>query len=281
MTRIRHRARLPLVRDLGRHTVLIVAILLMLVPTLLMLVISMKDNDQFATNPYGLTFPFHWENYATAFRVLGPSLLNSVLLSGITAVLVTFFGALTAYAFARFAFPGHRVLFYAFIGLIMIPSVLLLIPQFEVVRDLRLLDTWGALVLPWVATGQVVAIFIVRAFFESLPSEVFEAARLDGAGELRVFLRIAVPMSKPILAVVALFNVLGTWNDLIWPLVTLNTKGLFPLAMGLLRFRDSYYTAWGPLMAGYAIAAIPLLLVFIFANRTFVEGAVAMSGPKR
>lgn len=279
MTRIRRRP--PVLRDLGRHAILVVAILLMLIPTVLMLVISVKSNDQFSTNPYGITFPFHWDNYATAFRVLGTSLLNSVLLSGITAVLVTFFGALTAYAFARFDFPGRRYLFYAFIGLIMIPSVLLLIPQFEVVRDLKLLDTWGALVLPWVATGQVTAIFILRAFFESMPAEVFEAARLDGAGEFRVFLRIAVPMAKPILAVVALFNVLGTWNDVIWPLVALNDKGLFPLAMGLLRFRDSYYTAWGPLMAGYAIAAIPLLILFIVANRTFVDGAVALNGPKR
>lgn len=277
----RTRRRSLILGDVGRHTVLIVAVLLMLIPTILMFVISMKDNNQFATDPYGLTFPFHVENYATAFRVLGPSLLNSVVLSGVTAVLVTFFGALTAYAFARFDFPGHRILFYAFIGLIMIPSVLILIPQFEIVRDLGLLDSWAALVLPWVAVGQVTAIFIVRAFFESLPAEVFEAARLDGAGELRIFLRIAVPMSKPILAVVALFNVLGTWNDVIWPLVTLNDRGLFPLALGLLRFRDSYYTAWGPLMAGYALAAIPLLLVFIFANRTFVDGAVALNGPRR
>lgn len=267
-----------LLGDIGRHSVLGIVVVLMFVPTLLMLVIAVKDNNQYATNPYGLTFPFHWENYATALRVLWRSLLNSVLLSGVTAILVTLVGAMSAYVFARFEFPGKRVAFYAFIGLIMIPSVLTLIPQFEVVRDLGLLDSWWALVLPWVAVGQVTAIFLIRAFFESLPSEVFEAARLDGAGEVRVFLRIAVPMSKPILSVVALFNVLGTWNDVIWPLVTLNDKGLFPLALGLMRFRDSYYTAWGPLMAGYALAAVPLLLLFIFANRSFIDGAVAMKG---
>lgn len=264
--------------DLWRHLVLGTVVLFMFVPTLLMLVMSVKDNDQYAVNPYGITFPFHWENYAIAFRVLGQSLLNSILLSAITALAVTFIGALSAYVFARFTFPGSRVAFYAFIGLIMVPSVLTLIPQFEVVRDLKLLDSWWALILPWIALGQVTAIFLIRAFFESLPAEIFEAARLDGAGEFRVFISMAVPMSKPILAVVALFNVLGTWNDVIWPLVTLNDKGLFPLAIGLLRFRDSYYTAWGPLMAGYAIAAIPLLLLFISANRTFVEGAVAMKG---
>lgn len=262
--------------DILRHTILVVAVALMLIPTILMFVISLKSNDQFATNPYGLTLPLYFENYAVAFRVLGKSLLNSVILSSVTAILVTLFGAMSAYVFARFQFAGKQVLFYAFLGLIMVPSVLILIPQFEVVRDLGMLNTWSALVLPWIAIGQVTAIFIVRAFFESLPAEVFEAARIDGAGEFRIFLQIAVPMSKPILMVVALFNVLGTWNDVIWPLVTLNDKGLFPLAMGLLSFRDSYYTAWGPLMAGYAIAALPLLILFLFANRTFVDGAVAM-----
>lgn len=262
--------------DLVRHSILIVAIALMLIPTVLMFVISLKSNDQFAVNPYGPTFPLYFENYAIAFRVLGSSLLNSIILSSLTAVLVTLFGAMSAYVFARFEFRGKNALFYAFLGLIMVPSVLILIPQFEVVRDLGMLNSWSALIFPWVAIGQVTAIFIVRAFFESLPAEVFEAARLDGAGEMRVFLMMAVPMSKPILMVVALFNVLGTWNDVIWPLVTLNDKGLFPLAMGLLSFRDSYYTAWGPLMAGYAIAALPLLILFLFANRTFVDGAIAM-----
>ena len=263
-----------------RHTILIVAVFLLFVPTLLMLVISFKNNDQFAVNPYGITWPLHPENFLTAWNVLGQSILNSILLSAVTAVLVTFFGALSAYAFARFDFPGHTGLYYAFLGLIMVPSVLVLIPQFEVTRDLGLLDSWGGLVLPWVAIGQVTALFIVRAFFESLPNEVFEAARIDGASEVRIFFSIAVPMSKPVLAIVALFNVLGTWNDVIWPLITLNDRGLFPLALGLLSFRDSYYTAWGPLMAGYALAAVPLLILFLVANRSFVDGAVAISGKR-
>lgn len=262
--------------DLLRHIILIVAIFLLFIPTLLMLVISVKSTDQFSVAPFGLVFPFHWENFASAWNSLGPSILNSLVLSGVTAAFVTLFGALSGYAFARFEFVGRNVLFYAFLVLIMVPSVLILVPQFEVVRDLGLLDSWSALVLPWVAIGQVTAIFITRAFFETLPREVFEAARLDGAGELTVFFRMAVPMSKPVLAVVALFNVLGTWNDVIWPLVTINSRDLFPLSLGLLRFRDSFNTAWGPLMAGYVIASIPLLILFILANRSFVEGAVLL-----
>lgn len=260
-------------RDAWRHTLLVIAGLLLIAPALLMLVISVKSRAQFATQPIRPTWPLHFGNYALAWDDIGRPLVNSVITSAITAALVTFLGALSAYVFAFFDFPMRRTAYYAYLALLMIPSVLTLVPTFEVVRDLGLLNSWMALILPWTAVGQVSAIFIIRTYFESVAVEVLEAARIDGASELRIFLSIAVPIAKPILAIVVVFNVLATWNDVIWPLVTLQSQDLFVLPLGLLQFRDTYSTSWGPLMAAYTLASLPLLILFLCTSRAFVEGA--------
>jgi multiple sugar transport system permease protein/raffinose/stachyose/melibiose transport system permease protein len=129
--------------------------------------------------------------------------------------------------------------------------------------------------LPYIAGGQVGAIFILRTFYANMPEELFEAARIDGAQETTVFFRIAMPLSQSILGVVAVFNVLGTWNQFIWPLVVLQSNNLYPLALGLYAFRNQYYTVWGDLMAGYVIGAVPLIILFAFTSRLFVEGLQA------
>ena len=123
-----------------------------------------------------------------------------------------------------------------------------------------------------IAGGQVFAIFILRQFFQALPGKMFEAARIDGASEFQVFRHIGIPLSQSILGVVAIMHVLSTWNDIIWPLMTLSSDKLMTLTIGLYAFRTAYYTIWGPLMAGYVIASIPLIILFAFTSRLFVEG---------
>ena len=261
--------------DWWKHLLLLIISFFLFFPFLVTLSISFKDLDQFATQPFWPTFPLTWSNYREAGGIVIPFIVNSIVICGITCVGVVLIGALTAWVFATYEFPGREILYYLILALLMIPSILTLIPTFVVVSRLHMLDTRWALILPWIAGGQVFAIFILRTFFAALPKDLFEAARLDGAGELAIFARIGLPLSKSILGVVAIFNILGTWNDFLWPLVTLTSKDIFPLVLGLYRFQSEYYTIWGPLMAGYVIGTIPLIILFMFTSKLFVQGLAA------
>lgn len=270
----RHQGLVRFVRsgDWWRHALLIGLSILMLLPMLVTVIISGKDITQFNMAPIALTLPFHWDNYAVAGQMVIHYVFNSIIVSGVTCLGVLLVSSLTAYVFARFAFPGKGFLYQAILILLMIPPILTLVPSFLLAQSLGLLNTWGALILPWIAAGQAFAIFVLRTFYEHMPEEVFEAARIDGASELAVFFRIAVPLSKPILGVVAVLNVLATWNNYAWPLVVIQSDNLLPLVNGLSSFRNAYYTLWGPLMAGYVIGSIPLIILFAFTSKLFVEG---------
>jgi multiple sugar transport system permease protein/raffinose/stachyose/melibiose transport system permease protein len=265
--------------DWWKHLVLIVISFFLFFPFLITMIISVKDLNQFSVQPFWPTMPFHWDNYHVAGSVILPYIWNSILTSGAACFGVVLIGSLTAYTFAIFEFPGKEFLYYAILLLLMIPGILTIVPSFVVVRDLHMLDTRWALIVPWIAGGQVFAIFILRTFYAAMPKDLFEAARLDGAGELSIYLRIAVPLSQSILGVVAIFNILGTWNDFLWPLITVSNEGIYPLVLGLYRFQSSYYTVWGPLMAGYVIGTIPLVILFAFTSKLFVEG-LAQGGIK-
>ncbi|MGB9587840.1 MAG: carbohydrate ABC transporter permease, partial [Armatimonadota bacterium] len=144
--------------------------------------------------------------------------------------------------------------------------------SFMWIKDLHLMNTRLALILPYIAGGQVFAIFILRSFMASIPEELFEAARMDGASEFRMFWNIAIPLSMRILGTVAIMNLLGVWNDYIWPLIVISDEAKRTLTIGLAFFRGTYYVNYGTLMAGYVIACLPLLVLFFIAMRYFVEG---------
>jgi len=262
-------------QDWWKHLLLVIISFFLFFPFIITIIISFKSIGQFSVAPFQPTFPMHWGNYREAGEVVIPYIFNSIVVSGATCFGVLVIGALTAYVFASFTFPGREFLYYAILALLMVPGILTLVPSFVVVRNLHLLDTRWALILPWIAGGQVFAIFILRTFYASMPKDLFEAARIDGAGELAIFARIAVPLSKSILGVVAIFNILGTWNDFLWPLITISSQDSYPLVLGLYRFQSAYYTVWGPLMAGYVIGTIPLIILFAFTSRLFVQGLAA------
>ncbi len=261
--------------DWWKHLLLIIISSFLFFPFVVTIIISFKDMNQFSVEPFWITTPLHWENYREAGSVVMPYIWNSVVVCGVACFGTVLIGSLTAYVFASFQFPGKEILYYLILVLLMVPGILTLVPTFVVVRDLNLLDTRWALILPWIAGGQVFAIFILRTFYAAMPKDLFEAARLDGAGELSIFARIAVPLSKSILGVVAIFNILGTWNDFLWPLITITNQDAYPLVLGLYRFQSQYYTVWGPLMAGYVIGTIPLVILFMFTSRLFVQGLAA------
>jgi len=258
--------------DWWHHILLVILLILMFIPIIMMLNISFKTIAQFSMDPYFLTFPLHPENYERAFNIIWRYILNSIIVSGVTVIGVVILATLSAWAFARYPFPGRDFLFYLILALMMIPGELTLVPQFLLVKGLGLLNTRWVLIAPYIAGGQVFAIFVLRSFFEGLPEELFEAARIDGASELQNFTKIALPMSSSIIGVIAIMNVTGTWNDLIWPTITVSTKKLMTITVGLYAFRNEMYTQWGSLMAGYTIASIPMIILFAFTSNLFVEG---------
>jgi ABC-type glycerol-3-phosphate transport system permease component len=212
--------------------------------------------------------------------------INSVKVSVISVAGVLLISSMSAYAFARHRFPGDRLLFYAIISLMMVPGVLTLISSFMWMKEFPFaggnnwageggsgfLNSHAALILPYIAGGQVFARLSLRGFIGNLPEDIFEAARLDGANEMTILMKIVVPLSKPILSAIAIMNLLSIWNDYVWPLIIISDDAKRTLPIGLAFFQGVHGTTYGPLMAGYTLASLPLLALFFFAMRPFVSG---------
>ena len=245
---------------------------LMIAPLVMALLISFKSPSQFTRVPFLPTWPMRWENYEFAWQIISQFLLNSIIASGATVIGVLLLSSLAAYSFAQIRFPGRTLVFYAVLALMMVPASLTLVPSFVLIRDLRLIDTHWSLILPWIAGGQLIGILILRAFFESLPGEMFDACRIDGASDWQIYWRVALPLTRSMLGVVAVLNILGTWNNLIWPTLTLSERRMWPLTPGLYSYMEQYYTSYGRVMAGLLLGSVPLVILFVFTSRLFVEG---------
>ncbi len=242
------------------------------VPFVMMILLSFKDMRQFQLERWILSFPLHWENYARAWSEVGRYLFNSVAIGLVTVAGVCLFGTLSAYALARFKFPGRELLYFAIIALLMVPGILTLVPTFVVILKLGLMNSWWGLWGPYIAGGQIMYIFIMRSFFASLPEALFESARIDGATELHIMTHIALPLSKSMVGTLAVLNLLNNWNEFVWPLMVVTDPQLMPITVGLYSFNHQFYTEYGPLFAGYVIASIPLIVLFSFASNLFVRG---------
>jgi ABC-type glycerol-3-phosphate transport system permease component len=244
----------------------------MIAPLIMAGIISLKSPSQFTRVPFLPTRPLRWENYSFALQIVKQFMLNSVVVSGATVIGVLFLGSLSAYSFAIIDYPGRAFLFYTVLALMMVPSSLTLVPSFVLVKNLGLMNTHWSLILPWIAGGQIMAILILRAFFESLPGQLFDACRIDGASDWQIYWWVALPLTKSTLGVVAILNILGTWNNLIWPTLTLTERRLYPLIPGLYSYMQQYYTSYGRVMAGLLLGSVPLVILFIFTSKWFVQG---------
>ena len=258
--------------DLPFQAVLVCFGIVTFFPLVLVVITSLKSNTQFYHNFWLPELPFQLGNYSSAFRIIWRYIVNSVLYSGTTICLIAVIASVAGYVFARFRFPFKSVIFLAFITLIMVPGVLTLAPRFVLVRDLGMVNTPLALISVWVSGGLVLSTWLMRSYFESLPGELFDAAYVDGAAEWQVFTYVSVPLARPMIATVAMTTLISSWNDLIWPLVTITDRSKMPLAQGLMQFSSAYETDWGTLFAGYVISSIPLLCVFAVAMRQFISG---------
>jgi ABC-type glycerol-3-phosphate transport system permease component len=211
--------------------------------------------------------------YTFSWQTLRPYLLNSIIVCVATVFGVVIVSSISAYVFSRYRFPGGKGLFLAVLSFMMIPGILTLVPSFLLVKKLGLLNSLWVLILPYVAGGQVVAIFLFKGFFDGLPNELFESARLDGAGHLRLYWHIVLPLSRQIIAVVAIINTLGAWNNFLWPFITNSDDNYHVIASGLYVMSQSTAAAnYSAMYASYVLASIPLLVLFIYATRPFMAG---------
>jgi multiple sugar transport system permease protein len=208
---------------------------------------------------------------------VGTWLLNSTIVATIAVASHLVLCSLAGYGFARLRFRGRQVGFFLIVGTVMIPIQLLLVPTYVMFARLGFVDTLAAAFVPWLASA--FGIFLMRQFFLSLPTELEDAGRIDGCGRLRVFWYIVLPLAKPALATLTVFTLLGSWNDLIWPLIAINNEGSYTIQLGLANFQGTRRTQWSLLMAGNVVATMPLLVAFLVAQRQFVA-TMSFSGIK-
>ena len=249
-----------------------------LLPLYLMLVISLKSNEQFFANRWLPDAPstWRWENWSAGWNTVADHLANSLLVSTASVVLCLAIDLPTSYVLDRYRFPGREMVFYGLVVTMFLPGgAAALVTTFRLMGHLHLLNSLSALVLLAGVGGEVTCVFILRQFIEDIPRELFESAQLDGAGHLRQLWTIVLPLSGPIIGTLAIMTFIGAWNDLMMPLLLLRDQDLLTVPVALLRLDGEYVKQYGQLMAGYAISAIPLILLFLFTMRLFVRGLTA------
>ena len=255
-----------------KHGYLWLMLALVFLPFYVMLVVSFKDNKKFYNRTWLTTWPHHWGNWAEAWDTVGVYIANSVFLA-VTATLITLVVAvLSAYVFGRYRLPFGDLFWAGLIVLMLMPGVANLIPLFNLMRRLSLLNSLFGLSIVTAAGGQVFCLYVLRNFIEDMPKEFFECARIDGASHLQQVIHVVIPQSGGIISALAIMSFVGSWNSFILPLITIRDPELLPLAVGLYRLQGAYVKQWGPLMAAYFISAVPLVILFAFTMRFFIRG---------
>jgi len=247
--------------DLLKHIVLILIVLCTYYPLFFILSNSLKNNDQFAANIFDVPWPMHLDNYTAAWPSINGFILNSLIVAAASVVATLVCGAMAAYVLARFRFRGREFIFLLYVGLLLVPFVLTLIPLYLEMKTLHLIDSWWALILPYAAGGQVLTVFVLRSFFGGLPEELFEAGRIDGAGEFQLFLRLAVPLSLAPLGAVAIITSLNIWGDYLWPTIVLPTAAKYTMSAGAAYFTSQFglVSQTGQVFAVYMMSTLPVV----------------------
>jgi N-acetylglucosamine transport system permease protein len=276
------------VRDGGRvvpllsHGFLVGWALLTTLPLVWAVLSSFKSDEEILTDPWGLPGELRWENWGRAWNEahIGRYFLNSAIVVGGALFLTMLFGAMAAYVLARYRFRGSRVVYYAFVGGMMFPVFLALVPLFFVVKNLGLLGTLPGLILVYAAYSLPFTVFFLTAFFRTLPNSVAEAAMVDGCGHYGLFFRVMLPMARPGLVSVGIFNFLFQWNQYVLPIVLMQGEGAenrWVLAQGLtaLAVNEGYRGDFSGLFAGMSIAMLPVLIGYIAFHRQVQSGLAA------
>ncbi len=264
------------------YGLLLLWLVISVAPFWMSVVYSFMPKEHIYDPPRLLPQPFTLENYRVVlseFALFPRWLLNSTIISAVLVVVRTLFCAMGGYAFARMSFPGKNLLFTLTLVTMMIPGQVTLIPNYIIIGPgvFHLLDKLSAVILPGIAGA--FGVFMMTQFFKSIPTELEEAARIDGAGRFTIFFRLILPMSQTPLLALALFTFQGTWNDFMWPLVVLQTPDNFTLPLGLQWFKNEYYTLYSNVLAGSLFNSLPIIILFFIFQKYFIQG-IATTGMK-
>lgn len=248
-----------------------------LYPFFLMIVSSFKETGDIFTDPFGLPSNPSFEAYRTAWDIgnFSSYFWNSVFVTVTSVAIILLVGSMAAYPIGRYEFRGRGFLYVYFLSGLMLPIKLGIVPLFFLMTSLGLYDTRLSLILVYAASGVPFTVFILAAFFRTLPRELEEAAKIDGAGEFRIYWQIMVPLIRPALATVAIFNFIQFWNDFFFPLILIQTDELRTIPVGLTNFFGTYQNDWALIFAGLTIASLPLILLFLVASKQIIRGLTA------
>ncbi|CAM3387743.1 carbohydrate ABC transporter permease [Occultella aeris] len=265
------------------HTVLIIWSIIVILPLLWTLLSSFKTSSEIFASPFALPAEWSFDNYVSAWSEagIGGMFLNTVIVVGFALVLVMLLGGMCAYVLARFAFPGRRAIYYLMLAGLTFPVFLAIVPLFFVLRNIGMLNTLPGLILTYVAFALPFTVFFLYSFFRGLPEEISEAAAVDGAGEWRTFFQVMLPMARPGMASVAIFNFLGLWNQFLLPVALNTNQDNYVLSQGMAGFASSagYAVDFGSLFAAVVITVVPVLIVYVVFQRQ-LQGSVSQGTMK-
>ncbi len=262
------------------HVLLIFWAAVVLIPLLWMLMSSFKSTSEVLSNPLAWPGAMHWDNYFNAWQKagIGKWFLNTIIVVGISLTTVMVLGAMCAYVLARYRFPGNRLIYYAMLAGLTFPIFLAIVPLFFTLKNLGLLGSLPGLSMTYIAFALPFTVFFLHSFFGALPDEIYEAAQVDGAGEWRTFFRVMLPMAKPGMAAVAIFNFLGLWNQFLLPVALNPNPDNYVLTQGMNIFASQmkYGVDFGSMYAGVVITVVPVLIVYVLFQRQ-LQGSVSSS----
>lgn len=273
-TRRRRRLAGLRLRAVISHALLVVVALLFAAPLIFAFATSLKPQDEVFTAPPTLVgSELRWDNYVEAFQFapFARYFFNSFLVATIGTAVVVAASSLSAFAFARLRFPGRELLFVLFLGTLMVPQEVLIVPMYWLMQTLGWVDSYQALILPFAFTA--FGTFLLRQFFLTVPAELVDSARVDGAGPFNIFFRVMLPLSRPALAVLAMFTFIAYWGSFLWPLIVIDTiavKGTVPL--GLNSFMAQQGTQWNLMMAAAMLAMVPSVVLVVLLQKNLVRG---------
>jgi len=259
------------------HLILLAYSFIVLYPIGIMLLSSVKSTREIFMDPYGWPKVIRWDNFSRAWTIANFSAFfqNSFFVSTATVAVLLFVSSMAAYVLARFEFKGNGLLYMIFISGLMLPIRLAVVPIFTMMRNVKLLDTRTSLLIVYVASGIPFSIFLLVNFFKTIPKEIEEAAIIDGCTPFSIYYRIMLPLIRPALATVGIYNFIGTWNDFFFPLVFLRTESKYTIPLGIMKFFGEYNNQWDMLFASLTIAIIPVIIIFLLASNQFIKGMTA------
>ncbi len=274
------RTRHKLATSTGKHVVLILVSVVLGFPLLWMALTSLKSNPQaLADPPVWIPHPFVWSNYPNVISAVSfpRFVLNTLMYAAFTIVGVCISSSLVAYGFSRIRWKGRDFVFKVMVSTLLIPFFATLIPLFVMYKNFHMVGWYWPLIVPTFLGSSIFSTFLLRQFFMTLPQSVSDAARVDGANEFTIYRRVILPMSKPALATVILFQFVYCWNDYLGPLIYIQDQSWYPVSLGLTLILGTYTTNWPWVMAAATAATMPIVILFFFTQRTFLKG-IAIQG---